>query len=118
MKAADLKTYHQKLAKLRARLTGEVLHLSEEAFRADSASGQPNHLAELGSDAYEQDVTLRRLETENDALGEIDAALDRINAGTYGRCERCEKVIPKLRLNAIPYTKHCVNCAREIEMEE
>jgi DnaK suppressor protein len=44
------------------------------------------------------------------AIEEIDAALERIDAGTYGICEQCGERIPKERLKAIPYARLCVKC--------
>ena len=42
-------------------------------------------------------------------------ALARIEEGTYGQCLRCGHVIPKIRLNALPYTPYCVKCELEVE---
>lgn len=117
MRKIDCDAYRKKLLVLRARLTGEVLHLTDEAFRKGSASSQPNHMAELGSDVFEQDITLQMVQSESDVLEEIDGALDRVASGVYGTCERCEKQIPKARLNAIPYARYCVHCARLAETE-
>jgi len=81
---------------------------------ADNA-GMPIHMAELGSDNFEQEFTLSLMETEEDTLGLIDAALSRIEGGTYGRCTQCDGTIPKARLTAIPYTPVCIKCAEARE---
>jgi RNA polymerase-binding protein DksA len=119
MKKADSEAYRRRLLALRARLTGELLHLSDEAFRSsESESTQPTHMAELGSDAYEQEVTLQMLQSEENLLGEINEALKRISQGVFGVCERCGKTIIKARLNVIPFTRYCVKCKQEAESRE
>jgi RNA polymerase-binding transcription factor DksA len=115
MKKAELKTYLTKLLELRARLTGEVLNLSNEAFSATGDSSQPNHMAELGSAVHEQDVTIQMLQSEGNVLFEIEEAIKRVNNGTYGICEMSGKPIPKARLNAIPWTRYRVECAKIAE---
>jgi DnaK suppressor protein len=108
--------YLRKLMALRSRLTGEVIHLTDEAFSDPSSkSTQPNHLAELGSDVYEQDVTLQMLQSEENVLMEINEAIKRVEKGTYGVCEMSGKPIPKARLNAIPWTRYRVECAKIVE---
>jgi RNA polymerase-binding transcription factor DksA len=121
MTKADLRTYHQVLQGLRARLTGDVSHLADEAFRANGNNGAggpsaaPQHPADVGTDAFEQEFTLSLLENQEQVLEEIDAALDRVRAGTFGRCEECATAIPKTRLQALPYARYCVACARKLQ---
>jgi DnaK suppressor protein len=72
-------------------------------------------MADIGSDAYEQEFTLSMMETEEGTLDAIESALERIEEGTFGTCEECGVKIPKLRINAIPYASHCVKCAEQLE---
>lgn len=115
MNKREVSAFKARLVALRARLTGEVRQLSDAAFNRSAESTQPNHLAELGSDVYEQDTTLRMLEKEEDVLLEIDEALRRVDEGTYGVCEMSGKPIPKARLNVIPWARYRVECARIAE---
>lgn len=117
MRKAESERFLKKLRGLSARMVGEVTHLTDEAFTPGGGSTQPNHMAELGSATYEQDVTLQMLECEGDVLEEIRDAIERIRLGSFGKCERCRKQIPRPRLNAIPYTRYCVQCARDVELE-
>lgn len=118
MKKADQDHFLKKLTALRSRITGEVINLVNEAFHEPgSESTQPNHMAELGSTVYEQDVTLRMAQSEENVLQEINEAIDRIHEGTYGVCEMSGKPIPKARLNAIPWTRYRVECAKELEQK-
>jgi DnaK suppressor protein len=121
MSKAELASYRQTLLALRSRLTGDVSHLADEALRANggeasgSLSNAPLHMADLGTDNFEQEFTLSLLQNQEHALEEITLALDRIERGTYGKCEECQSAIPKARLQALPYTRYCVACARKLQ---
>ena len=120
MKKTDLLAYKEKLHAMRARLRGDVSAMAEVALRKSGIEGSdsnamPIHMAELGSDNFEQEFTLGLMEAEGDLLGLIEAAIERIQQGRYGRCVQCEGAIPKARLNAIPYTPVCIRCAEEQE---
>jgi DnaK suppressor protein len=117
MKKADLLSYKEKLLALRARLRGDVTALAQVALRQSgiegtSNGGMPIHMAELGSENYEQEFSLSLMETEEDTLGLIELALERIESGQYGQCVECDGTISKTRLNALPYTPVCIKCAR------
>ena len=113
MKKADMKIYKERLLDLRARLRGDVSRMADAALGGEGmdASSMPIHMAELGSDNFEQEFTLSLMATEEDTLGMIEAALERIEDGTFGICVQCGGPIPKTRLNAIPYAPMCVKCA-------
>lgn len=120
----ELEAHRQHLLALRDRLGGDVAHLSDEAFRKSGgeASGNlshmPIHMADLGTDNFEQENTLNLLANEESILAEITAALDRIDKGTYGQCEECKGLIlPKARLKELPYTRYCVECARKLDQQ-
>ena len=121
MTKTDLETFRQSLLNLRARLTGNLSHLAEEALRTTGGensgglSNTPIHMADLGTDNFEQEFTLSLIQNEEQVLDEIREALNRIDQGTYGKCEECGSPIPKARLQALPYTRHCVNCARKVQ---
>ena len=120
MSKAELEGFRLQLIKLRERLNGDVSSLTEEALgQANSAGGNlsnmPIHMADLGSDNFEQENTLNLLANEQQQLEEINDALERIKQGTFGKCEGCETAIPKARLKEIPYARYCVACARKQE---
>lgn len=120
MKKADMKSYKDLLLGLRARLRGDVSAMAKSALQRSGdetsmTSSMPIHMAELGSDNFEQEFTLSLMETEEDTLTAIETAIERIEDGIYGKCINCEGVIPKTRLNAIPYALMCVRCAEQQE---
>ena len=75
----------------------------------------PIHMAERGSETWEQALTLRLSETQASILRDLDAALQRIQDGTYGVCEAAGERIPRGRLRALPWTRYCIECARSVE---
>jgi DnaK suppressor protein len=121
MNRAELSTYRQRLLELRSRLVGDVAQLADAALKKSRSeangdlSSMPIHMADIGSDNYEQEFTLSLMENEGQALERIKASLERIDEGTYGTCEECGQKIPKQRLNAIPYAALCVKCASQQE---
>jgi len=124
LKKNELDEFQRMLLVLRARIRGDVQHLTDEALSGEgSDSKSPTHLAELGTDTYEQDFSLRRMENEQEVLDEINESLQRIENGTYGLCESCteegrpasKSAIPKARLKVIPYARNCVECERKRE---
>ena len=121
MKKAEMKVYREQLLSLRARLRGDMNGMAEAALKKTRSeangdlSSMPIHMADIGSDNYEQEFTLSLMQCEGGTLEQIDAALERVENGTYGLCEECGARIPKQRLNAIPYTTMCVKCASDSE---
>lgn len=121
MKKVDMKVYKERLLGLRARLRGDVSAMTEAALRktrseaSGDLSSMPIHMADLGSDNFEQEFTLSLLQNEEGTLEQIESALERIEEGEYGSCAECGGTVPKTRLNAIPYTPFCVKCAAKIQ---
>ena len=121
MKKADLKNYKERLLSLRARLRGDVNQMAEATLKKNRTeangdlSSMPIHMADIGTDNFEQEFTLSLMENEEGTLELIEASLERIEEGTYGDCEECGVKIPKTRLNAIPYATLCVKCASRQE---
>ncbi|MFO0790204.1 MAG: TraR/DksA C4-type zinc finger protein [Pirellulales bacterium] len=120
MKKTELIAFKEKLHIIRARLRGDVTAMADVALRKSGNesrdSAMPIHMAELGSDNFEQEFTLGLMEADEGTLSSIDHALERIQDGTFGKCVQCEGQISKARLNAIPYTPVCIKCAELQEM--
>jgi len=115
----DADVYRNRLLNLRARLRGEMGRMADAALSQGrlETSSLPIHLADLGSDNFEQELTLSLVGSEKEALDKIELALERIADGSYGKCEDCGKRIPESRLAAIPYTSVCVQCAAAHEQQ-
>jgi DnaK suppressor protein len=121
MTKAEIDHYRRRLLAIKRRLDGNLSELEEETLRplggepSGGLSDVPVHLADLASDDYAEEVNLGLLENEEQLLAEVDKSLDRIERGTYGRCENCGREISKERLEAIPYARYCIRCARELQ---
>ena len=117
MMSRDLTHQREKLLALRATLQGDMNQMEDNALNKDHATttSMPNHMAELGSGNFDQEFTLSLLGNEKDALNQIEAAIERIEDGSYGRCETCGVQIPKVRLHALPFASLCMQCASQQE---
>lgn len=121
----EMEPFRYQLLKLERRLRGDVDTLADEAFhRTDGeATGNLSNLPvddreELGSDNYCQEATIHILEGESARLEEINAALERIDEGTFGSCEECGLEISNTRLQTIPIARQCIECARKAQQGE
>jgi DnaK suppressor protein len=117
---SDLKQFKAQLLQRRRQLLGDVNKLESEALKkadAGDLSSLPMHMADQGTDNFEQDITLGLMESEGEELQQIQDALDRITDNSFGVCENCKKPIPKPRLKAIPYTRLCLECKKKEEGE-
>lgn len=121
LNAKELAEFRELLLAKRAELIGDVGNLAGEALgqnRRDAAgdlSIMPIHMADLGSDNWEQEFTLGLLDNERKLLREIDEALGRIEDRTYGTCLATHKPISKARLRAKPWARYCIEYARALE---
>jgi len=113
----ELGKYRELLREKRRELVGMLSGMEEEALRSSGGnlSNMPLHMADVGTDTYDQDFTLGMAETERKLLAEIDAALGRITNRTYGVCQMTGKPIPKARLAAKPWAKYTIEAARIVE---
>jgi DnaK suppressor protein len=117
MSAKDLKYFKELLMLKRSELLGNVSYMEKDALHEDRSdlSNMPIHMADMGTDSYEQEFTLELMDSERRIITEIDEALTRIDNGTFGVCEYNGEMIPRPRLEAIPWAKYCVACASIIE---
>jgi RNA polymerase-binding protein DksA len=116
LKKKDLEYFRQLLLERRLEIIGDVRGL--EAHRGGSAgdlSHMPLHMADVGSDNYEQEFTLGLMQAERQIIIEIDEALQRLDDGYYGVCLESANVIGRARLEAQPWAKYCIEVARERE---
>ena len=95
--------------------------LRQQSKQLDSLHAADKHhladLDEMSSDASDTDSLCALVDMESQTLEQIEAALNRIEAGSYGRCEGCEEPIPSERLEVLPFAPLCVGCQQRAESE-
>jgi DnaK suppressor protein len=116
MTSIDLTLHREKLLALRARLLGDMTQMEGDTLKDHcKTTSIPTDMEELGSDNADQELTVSLLGSDKDTFDQIEAALQRIEDGSYDRCEECGGQIPKSRLDAIPYAALCVRCTSQQE---
>ncbi len=113
----ELEKYREILLVKRAELVGDISNIEDEALRQNSGSlsSLPQHMAEQGSDTFEQSISLDLAQVDRNLIREIDEALQRIEAGTYGICLRTGQRISAERLAEIPWAKYSIEAQRDLE---
>lgn len=114
----DLEEYRMLLLSKRRELVGDMSAMEREALRSPGASNLSNlpiHMADMGTDNYEQEFTLGLVEKDRVLLREINQGLAKIQDGTYGICEGTGKPISRARLEAQPWARYSIEYARLME---
>ena len=116
----DMKDYELLLLQKRGMATGTMETFDGGALTgSDSKVGNQNAAsgdsADQGAEAFEQDFALSILESEVNVVQKIDEALARIEEGSFGICNGCQKPIVRARLKAIPWAEMCIECQRKEE---
>ena len=109
MNSKNIRTFRRQLDTLADRLRGEVMALRDEAFVP------PAERAEIAGHEAEEGRVRTVLTQEESILDEVEAALQRIEDGTFGQCASCSQTISHQRLEAVPYSRFCVGCAERHE---
>jgi RNA polymerase-binding transcription factor DksA len=121
MTKKKLETHRKQLQKLSVRLGGDISALEDHARAptggqaVGSLSNAPMHLGDMGTDVYLQELNATLLENEEYLRGEVLAAMERIDNGTFGTCESCGKKILEERLELLPYARYCTPCAERLQ---
>ena len=121
MSAVDTERFRTLLLDERKRVADAIEYLHEETPGSledeteEIIGSSDNHLAETASATLDREIDYTLEDNAEQVLSSIDAALQRIEEGTYGTCETCGKPISEERLEAIPYTTQCIDCRRKGE---
>lgn len=113
-----LMRFREILLRKRAELVGDVSEMEKEALLSGGSGGlshTPSHMAEQGSDTYDQALSLNIASVDRKLIKEIDDALERIDNKTYGVCELTGDPIREERLEELPWARHSIDAARELE---
>ena len=116
LSAEQLDHYKRLLIEKMTEILGDVNAMEEVAFQGSGElSSMPVHLADVGTDSYEQEFNLNLVAEERKTLLEIQKALGRIEDGSFGICEGLGILIEQNRLEAIPWTRFSLEYAKMLE---
>jgi RNA polymerase-binding transcription factor DksA len=124
MKKRELEQYREQLLILRDRFVGVVNAVTELARAPSGGQGDselsnaPMHLADMGTEEFMHGLNATLLNNEEQLTADVQAALARIDDGSFGVCENCNQEIARERLQAMPFALHCVVCAEAIDQRE
>ena len=103
------KTYRDRLLTRRVGLVGQVQ--AAEAYSRERDAEATQDPADMAANAYTKELMMSMSTNDRQLLESINAALDRIDDGEYGKCMHCEDPIQEKRLEAVPWARHCLRCA-------
>ena len=116
MMKSDSMHPRKNLLALRLRLLEDMTQMEDGSLNAHVRTASIlTDSGEIGSDNADRDLTIRLLGSKKGDFDQIEAAMQRIADGGYGRCDICGEKIPEARLDAIPYATACVRCESEKE---
>ena len=104
--------YRELLLEERGRVTHSIEHLHAENSLSSADENPSTGLADEASTTLDRELDYSLEENASRLLHEVDAALARIDGGTFGRCERCGQPISEERLEAMPWATKCIDCKR------
>ena len=117
--AIDIERFRKRLLDDRARAQGalDYLHEDNPGSMEDETQEIPsdNHPGDVATITLDREIEYTLEENEERLIAEIDAALQRIEEGTFGLCATCGNPIGEERLEAVPYTTQCIECKRKEE---
>ncbi len=114
MRAAERNRFKKLLLVKKAELEGSVYKMEDDVLKSDSGVSV-DHMADAGSDSFEQEFNLGLIANEEELLRDINDALVRIEDKSFGKCEGCREEIFTERLKAIPWARYCLECQRKSE---
>ena len=113
MEERQIAEARERLLHMRREMTLEI----QQSCAASREIGQDgvSDIGDMSSNSYHRDVLLNLSENQRQRIRDIDAALDRLESGSYGICQRCEEDIELRRLEVRPFSRYCVECKSDVE---
>ncbi len=120
MNKKELARFRKLIEAERERVRRTLGNIEEEisdrtSNKSSGNQGYSNHMADIGSDAMEQEQAFLHASQETEYLKQLDDALKKVDEGTYGECEDCAGTIPVKRLEAYLAARLCVACKSKQE---
>ena len=112
-----------RLAQFRKRLIEKQRQLTEEVGRTalygkDQEDDSIKDLGDQANTAYTREFFFELGNGDRRLLRDVVAALQKLDDGSFGNCERCGEAISEKRLDALPFARYCIDCQRLVEEEE
>lgn len=120
-KRTELEMFKRLLEKHLSLVRGDISQIEEESLsksfteQTGELTTMPGDIADLSAESFDHEFGVKMLENKGELAAEIEAAIERIENGSFGLCEECGNPINKERLRAIPYARFCIKCQREME---
>ncbi len=124
MDKKEASLFKEILIKKKVALMKGIEHIANDTLKtsqreaAGDLSAYSLHMADMATDNYDREFSLRLADNEQEIVKRIDTALEKIDEKTFGLCELCNKKISKIRLKAVPYAELCVPCQEKQEKKK
>jgi len=115
MRAAERNRLKKLLLAKKAELEGSVYKMEDDVLKNSEHGVSVDHMADAGTDSFEQEFNLSLIANEEELLRSINDALERIEDGSFGSCEGCDGQVPIERMKAIPWARYCIECQTKME---
>src|SRR5579859_6007073 len=108
-----LEQFKKKLEERQQELRRVVSRTEQDGRAADSEAAQD--IADKAANSYNKEFLFHQSNNERNLLQMVESALDRIRQGNFGQCISCGEEINSKRLEAVPWTRYCINCQEKME---
>jgi len=112
----ELNEFKKIILKRKEEIDDEIKHISDDTLKksqkdaSGDISGYTYHMADVATDNYDREFSLGLASNDRKSLYELNDALKKVEDGTFGICEDCQRLITKIRLKAVPQARLCVKC--------
>jgi DnaK suppressor protein len=113
--AAEIQKFRDILTEKQEELS-EIVHRKKEEQEFQQEEPEIGDEADIATRSVEKEILFDITDSEKQTLDKIEAALRKIEKGVFGRCESCQKTIPRLRLEVMPWARYCINCQSRNEV--
>jgi RNA polymerase-binding transcription factor len=113
MDKKKLESFKKRLEERQQELRKIVSRTEQDGRAADSENAQD--IADKAANSYNKEFLFHQSNNERQLLAMVEGALDRIRTGTFGQCISCGEEINAKRLEAVPWTRFCINCQEKME---
>jgi DnaK suppressor protein len=113
MDKKKIDAFKKRLEERQRELRHTVSRTAQDGREADLESAQD--IADRAANSYTKEFLFSQSNSERQILNMVDGALDRIREGTFGECISCGTEINPKRLEAVPWTRHCIECQEKLE---